>query len=41
MKLNDIEKMKLINEAFAHLNKMESLLSSVDAKLANKERKAA
>ena len=41
MKLNDIEKRKLINEAFLLLNKIESLLSSVDAKLARKERKYA
>lgn len=40
MKLNDIEKEKLIKEAFACLNEIETLLSSVDAKLARQQRQA-
>tara|TARA_B110000211_G_scaffold222790_1_gene271861 strand:+ start:1205 stop:1330 length:126 start_codon:yes stop_codon:yes gene_type:complete len=41
MKLNEIEKKKLIKEAFECVNRIEFLLSSVDAKLAQKEKKAA
>jgi len=41
MKLNDIQKKKLIKEAYACLSKIEFLLSSVDEKLMAKQNKAA
>ncbi len=41
MKLNDLEMKKLLNEAFECANTIEKLLSSVDAKLAEKSNKAA